>query len=238
MIKILITLLISCLTITAWSQGRAIDLAITSVTKPERVPSGGPLEVAFYVKNNGPDVLKAMDSIFYQVNILNGKRIFAKVYTLGNNLNSGDSLLISATFQVTNDTFTNVNGNLCINSHAMNRSADSIQVENGNNTSNNKSCRVSRFGEWEVSVFGPRPSNDMIVYPQPANSELNIDLSDKRITNLQIFNASGNLVKNIAISCPSNNFLSISVKDFPDGIYYIKCQNNNDSEIRKIIVVH
>lgn len=74
--------------------------------------------------------------------------------------------------------------------------------------------------------------NSIIIYPNPATTNIMIRIDNSDITKIEIFNQVGQIVKNA-------NFIdkiNISTNDLNSGIYIAKIENNNYSISRKIII--
>lgn len=72
------------------------------------------------------------------------------------------------------------------------------------------------------------PSSNLVMYPNPANSFLNIE-TDKTISKIEFFNAQGALVK-------TANMKNIPIHELPNGLYFVKfIFSDNSLEIRKLI---
>jgi len=73
-----------------------------------------------------------------------------------------------------------------------------------------------------TAINEPYKTNPLIVFPNPANSELNIVLqSTSHITEIKIYDINGSLIIN------SNNHLRINTSTLTPGIYFIQVTQNN-----------
>jgi hypothetical protein len=80
------------------------------------------------------------------------------------------------------------------------------------------------------------PINEISIYPNPANIELNIVLPYENINGkIEIFNITGQLMLRND-NCKNN--CSFSVANLPEGIYLVKTQINSRVYINKIIIHH
>lgn len=73
-------------------------------------------------------------------------------------------------------------------------------------------------------------SNDFVVYPNPANSEIKIK-SNKVIDFIEIYNVLG---KRLLKTSKTN--LSINIKDLRGGIYFLNVYSNGSKVVKKVIV--
>ena len=62
----------------------------------------------------------------------------------------------------------------------------------------------------------------LIVYPNPANSYINISYNGDESTNLIIYNTNGAVIKNLILD---QKFKELNISDFPAGIYVITVNN-------------
>ena len=77
--------------------------------------------------------------------------------------------------------------------------------------------------------------NDAVsVYPNPANSRLNINLSDFNINikNVKLIDVTGKVIYN------NNNVETINVKNFSKGLYILKIQSNEGGIFSKKVVIN
>lgn len=74
-------------------------------------------------------------------------------------------------------------------------------------------------------------NSKLLLYPNPANSELNVNFSDSRtIEKISIYNFTGQLVKIF-----NGNNEKINISDLSSGIYMVKIQTGTETFDRKII---
>jgi len=76
-------------------------------------------------------------------------------------------------------------------------------------------------------------NQDFLVYPNPANNNLFIELSDYKNSTLEIRNTVGQVLQNIAVN---DSKTQISVNDLASGIYFVIIKNDKRNEVRKIII--
>ena len=76
------------------------------------------------------------------------------------------------------------------------------------------------------------------IYPVPVKSTVNIECNTN-INFISIFNSAGVLVKTRNIQRPYNKKkISLTVSDLANGVYFIKIENLNYSQTKKIIINH
>lgn len=66
--------------------------------------------------------------------------------------------------------------------------------------------------------------NEIILYPNPASNVLNIEIAEKGIYDIEIYNTLGVLVT--AISTDGNQILKVSITDFAKGVYFVKIKKD------------
>lgn len=67
------------------------------------------------------------------------------------------------------------------------------------------------------------------LYPNPANENLNVEFES--IEAIRIYNAVGNLIKEVSVSSLSNT-VSIDIRDLTSGMYFVKGLNNEGTETK------
>ena len=75
------------------------------------------------------------------------------------------------------------------------------------------------------------------IQPNPANDILQIKITDDNIKKVTLFDVSGKLISELQGA--NSNEVTIQLKDISNGIYFCKVEtNNNNSSLKKIIVMH
>lgn len=72
--------------------------------------------------------------------------------------------------------------------------------------------------------------NDISIYPNPTNNNVSIEFIDTKINNLKVFNSLGVLVKDINVG---GNQLTLDMKDYPTGIYYLTFTSDKGYQLTK-----
>ncbi len=91
----------------------------------------------------------------------------------------------------------------------------------------------TEYGPISV-VHNNKKENVGKVYPNPANSQINISLQSDNYQ-LSILDQSGKLMVSKQID---TDLATIDSKEFPSGIYFVKLENNTISENHKLVVKH
>jgi hypothetical protein len=96
--------------------------------------------------------------------------------------------------------------------------------------------------KWNVSVHNVAYNSDNIaVYPNPANDQLNVQLifAESNAVNIELLDLSGKMVaspnKNQAIS---PNQFTLDVTDLSKGIYILKVTNGTKVSTSKVTISH
>jgi PKD-like domain/Glycine rich protein/Secretion system C-terminal sorting domain len=78
------------------------------------------------------------------------------------------------------------------------------------------------------------PSSQFVIYPNPTNEIINVDLEmiDGVSTSASITNALGQVMLNETINTQHSSF---NIQYFANGIYYLKVQNGNATQVIKVV---
>ncbi len=97
-----------------------------------------------------------------------------------------------------------------------------------NTTQNNFQTVVSTFNAKD-------DTNQLKVFPNPANEILNINLQNNNIENCIITNALGQTVYNSANEINGNHKIQLNIADLNVGVYFVKVRSGNGSYNAKFI---
>jgi hypothetical protein len=99
-------------------------------------------------------------------------------------------------------------------------------VKARSNVKNNRGIGINNFTN----------SNQIKIYPNPANNELLISLS-KNCNNSQILimNVLGETIKNISTT---NTETKINISEIENGVYFVKVNTNGSSFLQKLVIQH
>jgi uncharacterized repeat protein (TIGR01451 family) len=78
-------------------------------------------------------------------------------------------------------------------------------------------------------------TNQLNVFPNPANEVLNINLQNNMIENCIITNALGQIVYNSANEINANHKIQLNIADLNAGVYFVKVRSENGSYTSKFI---
>ncbi len=84
----------------------------------------------------------------------------------------------------------------------------------------------------EVSSVEGYTAENMKVYPNPANNQINIS-AEHNITNVTVVNVVGQVISNENIN---TNFHTVNVSSLTNGIYFVKATINNEVVTQKVVV--
>jgi len=85
----------------------------------------------------------------------------------------------------------------------------------------------------------PATGKNIVVYPNPSNGIIQIILSGFKgqRSELRIMNVIGNVVhREVLNDLDDRNTKTVDLSKFTSGLYYVKLQTDNYSEIRKVII--
>jgi hypothetical protein len=71
----------------------------------------------------------------------------------------------------------------------------------------------------------------IVIFPNPASTELNIENLNAECQNAQIFDISGKLIKNLDLILPESR-KKINIADLKSGVYFLKIKNNTINFIK------
>lgn len=254
--KTLTLLLALVLTISLYAQ-RNVDWSIDELITPNNLFSneqtGTDIPIKFVCKNNGPDALQAGDTIFWfavvidvssnqviiqaPTNALNGVRY---ITTLTETLNSGDTLHVGRSLRTTSYLTQSRDIRLGLGTSLRNRSnpiTDSI-------TENNELIQnMIWFNPWEngVSVEDIVFKNNIAVFPNPANTELKVQLlqTNFEASTVELYDMQGRVVlsENVAASVMDAAY-TLDVSEIPNGIYTVRVTNGDQVSTSKVSISH
>ncbi len=226
-------------------QGRTVDLAVTSIAKPDRIPNGGPIDLSFTVKNEGTDMLKIGDSIFYQIVVPNYSLVLpgGGAYLLSiltKDIPSGDSVTIILKANLNVNWNPSSKNNFCIGALAMNRATDSIKLETSATLGNNSLCRLTQFGDWNTGIDASSISQGINVYPNPAHGQFNISYTTEKSSDvtIRLMDITGREVMPVVKQRQQAgaNVEQINTENLAPGVYIYQLNIDGNSQTGKITV--
>jgi len=79
------------------------------------------------------------------------------------------------------------------------------------------------------------PSGDFKIFPNPANENLSVVVTDSKIASINLLDVSGRLLLNESIN---DTHIEIPTSCYSDGIYFIKVQLEGKSITKKVLIQH
>ena len=76
---------------------------------------------------------------------------------------------------------------------------------------------------------------DIEIFPNPTNSIINITSKVQIVSNIEVYDLYGNIVKSFAV--PDYNPINLNLMSIPQGIYVVKFRTNNTDYYKKIIKI-
>lgn len=120
------------------------------------------------------------------------------------------------------------------------------------NTVNNQSFQVP-ITPFDTIIFDPQQwlvcthnlsvfvgislvdeGKEIIIYPNPTQNELFIDLNEAKVNSLELFSSDGRMVYS-EISAGENQKIKIDLTTFETGIYFLRMSTDSNTFVRKII---
>jgi len=87
-----------------------------------------------------------------------------------------------------------------------------------------------------TGIDEPFAISEVLAYPNPANESVTIDLpSNARILQIEITNLKGQVISAIH---PVQSSITLDVKDYPDGFYFVRINQEGSQYFSKMVVAH
>ena len=94
-------------------------------------------------------------------------------------------------------------------------------------------CGILEFQDLTSLINSPTSQNKMSVWPNPANSYINIDLSGQNSNNdISVIDSKGSLVLKNTIS---SNKVQLNISNFKQGLYFISVNTGSNRIVKPII---
>ncbi len=88
---------------------------------------------------------------------------------------------------------------------------------------------------YNLNIDEKHKNEDIKIYPNPANKEVNIEAKNNTIKQISIYNSFGQLLKNIY---PNNKIAQVNIYDLNPGYYVIKIICNSQEKYKKLIITN
>ena len=250
----LFTFLLIALTDFSFAQ---VDWAIKSIKSPtelESTPTGTSFDLIVECENKGNSTIKAGDTATISMLVIdketnsialeypqNASQGVVNLYVIPEAIAPGETHDITLNLTNTLIVTQSRNMRLGIYSYYFNRTNPPIDSDS---TNNEKAVDLIWWNQqkWNVSVHDVAYNSDNIaVYPNPANDPLNVQLifAESNAVNIELLDLSGKMVaspnKNQAIS---PNQFTLDVTDLSKGIYILKVTNGTKVSTSKVTISH
>ena len=90
-------------------------------------------------------------------------------------------------------------------------------------------------GDLTSSISEVEEADKVLIYPNPANDQLTIELEEAGNYQLRIYSSSGQLVLQDAFN---TNRFQINTQSYQEGYYYIQLENSNEILRKAIVIIH
>ena len=240
--KKIFTLLLITLTSLSFAQ---VELAMKSIDRPDFINDGQTqtkLQLQFTLQNNGAELMAA-DTIIYTWGIINKQSLSYIVqgnpgaFILPQNLPTGGTYQIpplNITISGTINTKTAVY--VLAEAYVINRTNPAIDSDSTNN---------GMLKEMDWVTLSTRDvtynSDNIAVYPNPANDLLNIELlfAESNAVNIELIDLMGKEVTTLnRTQAISPNRYTLDVADLSKGVYILKVTNGTKVSTSKVTISH
>ncbi len=235
--KILLTLAIAITANFSYAQ-RSIDWSVETILSPSQVVHNTSTALKIVCKNNGTDTAEIGDTIFTRA-ILNNQFVTNYVIqVLTARLNPGDTIHHSFNINGIPHTTLSFNGPFMAQSVLQNRPGLTLEAQ-GTITNNSVQITIPYINDkgWGVSVNSVADNSVMSLYPNPAKTELNVDV--KMLGNsdatLEIIDMTGKVVMSINGYNAASGF-NVNVEGFDKGVYLVQVKNGDFVSTAKISI--
>lgn len=252
--KKIFTLLLIALTSLSFAQ---VDWAVKSIKSPtelESTTTGTALALTIECENRGTSTIYAGDSVIYNMLIID-KETNQIITQYPQNAAAGNAVIViisqdipvGETYEISNNLNTSLyltqsrDVRLGVSSFIFDRTSPYMDSDSSNNT-NFVDITWWNPQRWNVSVEDVKYNSDNIaVYPNPANDQLNVRLlfAESNAVNIELFDLTGKVVaspnRNQAIS---PNQYTIDVADLSKGVYILKVTNGTKVSTSKVTISH
>ena len=245
------TLLLISITTLSLAQ---VDWAIKSIIEPTELESntstGTPIPVNLECENRGTSTIFAGDTVIYNLLMIDLKlsQVIAQIPNGFYYQVITEDIPVGGTYSITNENVTlgsypyeSRDIRLGATSYIMDRTSPYVDSDSSNNST---FVDITWWNpqRWNVSVEDVAYNSDNIaVYPNPANDQLNVQLifAESNAVNIELLDLSGKMVaspnKNQAIS---PNQFTLDVTDLSNGIYILKVTNGTKVSTSKVTITH
>ncbi len=189
-----------------------------SLNLPSNLPPQVGFPLAIEITNNG-DVLNPGDSL-KMLMIMEGETKLTLTITINKELESGGKTMIDLTkLQVPSSELKGSN-TWCFDIPTAYRSGVEKNVSDPYCATFTTATSIAEISNIQT-----------VVYPNPAKDVIKIENANN--ASISFYNTLGQMVRKID---SKSDFLNVNVSDFSNGLYFIKIQNGNNIETKKILI--
>lgn len=256
--KALTLLFLIGLTTSLFAQ-KNLDISLEEIAEPTELRSTPPqptqVTIRLVCKNNGPDILAVGDTLawFAVIQDLGTPAAYNPIQVPANAV-SGNRYLRAITEDVpVGDTisvgiagtlpfYLNFSRDARVGAYcaAYNRASQPTDA----NTGNNEAIRDIVFWNTDrngVSVEDLNYSNNIALYPNPANTNLNIRLLSVQFNDVsvELIDITGKVIlsENVSTSLSDAGY-TIDVSNIPNGMYIVRVTNGDQINTSKVSIAH
>ena len=248
------TFLLITLTNLSFSQ---VDWAIKSIKSPtelESTPTGTNFNLTIEFENKGNSAINPNDSLILSLFIFdketntlvlefptNARFGAAQILILVDEIAAGKTHDITIPLVSGQVLLESRNVELVVNSYLLDRS-NPVHDEDSINNTLSKDIVWWNQQKWNVSVEDVKYNSDNIaVYPNPANDQLNVSLlfAKSNAVNIELFDLTGKAVASPNMNqAISPNQYTLDVADLSKGVYILKVTNGTKVSTSKVTISH
>jgi hypothetical protein len=91
-----------------------------------------------------------------------------------------------------------------------------------------------QYDYTDVKLISIYEKRSIVVYPNPAKNEINVQVNGATGEIITLFNLAGQRLVNLQTS--TSGFATIKLQDYPNGLYFITIESNLRTEVRKVLI--
>jgi hypothetical protein len=254
--KALTLLFLAGLSTTLFAQ-KTLDMSLDKITSPTELQSdpqtGTKLPIKLVCKNNGTDDLAIGDTLYWNALLIDIAQSQILVEA-PQGASQGNSYLTVLTRAVPSGDTITLGNSLNINLYlsfsrairfgascgAINRASPVVDGNTGNNSTfvDITWFNTDRNG---VSVEKLNYNNNIAVFPNPASTELNVQLLLTQYADVvvELLDLTGKVIlsENVSSSLTNNGY-TVDVSSIPTGLYIVRVSNGEQVNTSKVSIAH
>lgn len=235
--KLLAFVLLMAGTLTLQAQQRKCEMSVELISPAEGdvIQPYAQYNLIARVTNNGPDILKTGDTLFYNIPTL--PSISYKVFILQ------DSIPVNNNIDLNLQQLVNINDNqldetsdfyvkLVSNLNGTGAFRDTFLTNNTDiNTITYKPCGINGSGTAVNTVN--RQILDFTLFPNPVLNSLRLETKDLNVKNIFVTDLSGRTLISKAVNF--NSTMELDITTLPSGMYFLKLDTDKGIAASKFI---